>query len=95
MFKNLTYEQKEEKIEKVFEDLFANLNGKIPYATKDLELLGVNELLDSAVIYRIAVETEPMKQMAVERYLKKEIKKALDKANIKIPYQQIEVHNGK
>ena len=54
-----------------------------------------NELLDSAVIYRIAVETEPMKQMAVERYLKKEIKKALDKANIKIPYQQIEVHNGK
>ena len=33
--------------------------------------------------------------MAVERYLKKEIKKALDKANIKIPYQQIEVHNGK
>ena len=92
---SIAYEQKEEKIEKVFEDLFANLNGKIPYATKDLELLGVNELLDSAVIYRIAVETEPMKQMAVERYLKKEIKKALDKANIKIPYQQIEVHNGK
>lgn len=92
---SIAYEQKEEKIEKVFEDLFANLNGKIPYATKDLELLGVNELLDSAVIYRIAVETEPMKQMAVERYLKKEIKKALDKENIKIPYQQIEVHNGK
>ncbi len=92
---SIAYEQKEEKIEKVFEDLFSNLNGKIPYATKDLELLGVNELLDSAVIYRIAVETEPMKQMAVERYLKKEIKKALDKANIKIPYQQIEVHNGK
>ncbi len=91
----VAYECSEEKIEKVFNELFNELNGKIPYATNNLELLGVNELSDSSVIYRIIVETESMKQIAVERYLKKEIKKALDKAKIKIPYQQIEVHNGK
>ena len=92
---SVAYEYDEEKIENVFSKLFSKLNGKIPYATKDLELLGINELSNSSVIYRITVETEPMKHVAVERYLKKEIKQALDSANIKIPYQQIEVHNGK
>lgn len=92
---SVAYECKEETVEKVFNELFANLNGKIPDATKDLELLGVNELSDSAVVYRIVVETKPMQHIKVERFLKKEIKKALDNAKIKIPYQQIEVHNGK
>ena len=85
----------EDKIEEVFEKLFKRLNGKIPFTTKDLELLGVVELADSSVVYRIAVETEPMKQFQTERYLRKEIKKEFDKEGIKIPYQQIEVHNGK
>jgi len=31
----------------------------------------------------------------VERRISKEIKDAFDKAHIKIPYNQIEVHNGK
>lgn len=92
---SVAYECKEETVEKAFNEMFSKLNGNIPHATKDLELWGVNELSDSAVVYRIAVETEPMKQFATERYLKKEIKKTLDNSKIKIPYQQIEVHNGK
>lgn len=91
----IAYENNEEKIEKVFEKLFNRLNGTIPNATKELELWGVNELADSSVIYRVVVETEPMKQFVVERFLRKEIKKEFDKNGIKIPYQQIEVHNGK
>lgn len=91
----ISYENNEEEIEKVFDKLFKRLNGNIPNATNNLELLGVNELSASSVIYRVAVETEPTQQFAVERYLRKEIKKEFDKANIKIPYQQIEVHNGK
>lgn len=91
----IDYDCSSEKVEKVFNELFSKLNGKVPYATKDIELLGINELSDSSVIYRVVVETESMKQISTERYLKKEIKKALDTAKIKIPYQQIEVHNGK
>ncbi|MBQ6323327.1 MAG: mechanosensitive ion channel [Bacilli bacterium] len=92
---SIAYECAEEKIEKAFENLFKKLNGNVPFAKKDLELWGVNELADSAVVYRVVVETEPMKQFVVERYLRKEIKKEFDQENIKIPYQQIEVHNGK
>ena len=91
----IDYDCDEKKIEETFEKLFKRLNGNIPFATKDLELWGVNELADSAVIYRVVVETEPMKHIPTERFLKKEIKKELDTAKIKIPYQQIEVHNGK
>lgn len=91
----IAYENNEEEIEKTFERLFKRLNGTIKDATKDLELWGVNELSDSSVVYRVVVETQPMKHFAVERFLRKEIKKEFAKSNIKIPYQQIEVHNGK
>ena len=91
----VSYDVDSDKVEKAIEGLFKRLSGKIEFATKEPELWGVNELSDSSVVYRIAVETEPMKQFGVERFLKKEIKKEFDKENIKIPYKQIEVHNGK
>ena len=91
----ISYDCKESAIEEAFDRLFKKLNGNIPHATKDLELWGVNDLSDSAVVYRVVVETEPMQYFAVERFLKKEIKKAFDSEKIKIPYKQIEVHNGK
>lgn len=92
---SIAYENKEEDIEKAFESLFERLKGKIPNATKDIELWGVNELADSSVVYRVVVETKPMKNFITERFLRKEIKKEFDKLGIKIPYTQIEVHNGK
>ena len=36
---------------------------------------------DSAVVYRVVVETEPMKHIATARYLRKEIKKDQMKTN--------------
>ena len=92
---SIAYECKEEDIDKAFEQLKKNLEGKIPNATGELEVWGVNSLSDSAVVYRVVVETKPMQQFATQRFLKREIKKQFDKSNIKIPYQQIEVHNGK
>lgn len=91
----ISYETKEEDMEKAFQKISKELNGKIPYAKKDIEFWGVNELSDSSVVYRIVVETESMKNFTTERFLRKEIKKILDQEKIKIPYQQIEVHNGK
>lgn len=91
----IAYENNEDEIDKTFERLFKRLNGNIPNAVKDVECWGVNELSDSSVVYRIVVETKPAKHLAVERFLKREIKKEFDQAGIKIPYTQIEVHNGK
>jgi len=92
---SIAYETNEKLIEDTFNNLFKELNKKLEYATKDIEVWGVNDLSDSAVIYRVVVETKPMKHIATERILRKEIKQAFDKVGIKIPYTQIEVHNGK
>ncbi len=91
----IAYENNEKEIDETLEKLFKRLNGNIPDAVGELECWGVNELSDSSVVYRIVVEVKPAKHIAVERFLRKEIKKEFDKNNIKIPYTQIEVHNGK
>lgn len=92
---DISYENNETEIEKAFNNIFKRVKGNIPYATKEPEILGVQELSESSVVYRIVVETEPTKNYITERYLRKEIKKELDNSKIKIPYPQIEVHNGK
>lgn len=89
------YEHSSKEVEDALEKLRIKLKGKIPNAKGDLQIWGINELADSGVIYRLAVEVDTMQQFTVERYLRKEIKEVFDKENIKIPYSQIEVHNGK
>ncbi len=92
---SIAYETDEKLIDDTFNNLIKKLNKELEFATKEVEVWGVNELSDSAVVYRVVVETKPMKHIATERILKREIKQAFDKAGIKIPYTQIEVHNGK
>lgn len=91
----ISYENNEKEIEETFKKLFERLKDKIPNATKEPEIWGVQELSDSSVIYRIVVETKATKHLETERFLRKEIKKEFDNNSIKIPYTQIEVHNGK
>ncbi len=91
----VSYEDDLDKVEKTLNDLADELYNKIPKSKGKMQILGINELSESSVVYRIVLETLPMAHIEVERILKKEIKQALDKAKIKIPYKQIEVHNGK
>lgn len=92
---SVDYEEDNDKIEKVLNEMASNLTGKIPKTKGEIKVLGIEKLADSAVVYRIAVETESVENIEVERILRKEIKKYLDNAKIKIPYPQLEVHNGK
>lgn len=89
------YEYTPEEVEKVLNKLAQELTGNIKDSTGPVEVLGINNLSDSSVVYRITVKVKPMQHFAVERLLRKEIKMALDKANISIPFPQVEVHNGK
>ncbi len=92
---SVDYSYDSDKVEKVLNKMAEDISGKIPKTKGNIIVQGINELEASGVIYRVIVETASAEHLAVQRSLRKEIKKALDKANIKIPYQQIEVHNGK
>lgn len=93
----VSYDEDYDYVERVMKDLLLKLNKEksIPNLLGNIELLGINKLDDSSVIIRVVVETKSGENFSVERLLRKEIKKCFDKENIKIPYPQIEVHNGK
>ena len=92
---SIDYNYNSDKIELILNEFANNLENKIPKSKGKIKVLGINSLSESSVDYRITLETIPMAQFEVERSLRKELKKYLDKNNIKIPYKQIEVHNGK
>jgi small conductance mechanosensitive channel len=57
------------------------------------EILGVNELRESAVSIRIGVKVRPAKQWALKRELLRRIKKRFDKVGIEIPFPQQTVYH--
>ena len=92
---DIAYEENNDNVEKILKDLAQELSTTLPNLTGEVELLGIQELNSSAVRYRIIAPTKPMEHFGVERLIRKKVKMYLDKENIKIPYTQIEVHNGK
>ena len=91
----VSYESKIDKVEKILMVTAATIREKIPSLVDEIELLGVQELADSSVVFRLVGKCKPGKHFEVQRQMKNEIKNSLDKNGVKIPYMQIEVHNEK
>lgn len=53
---------------------------------EDLEVLGLNQFGDSAVVIRVRMKVVPGKQWAIQREFNRRIKKAFDAAGIEIPF---------
>jgi len=92
---DVAYEEDNEKVEKVIENLLEQLSQELPKLKGKIELLGIQALTESSVRYRITAKTYAMEHLNIERIIRKKIKETFDKEKIKIPYPQIEVHNGK
>ena len=92
---NIAYEEDVDKVEKVInEKILPNIN-KIESVRNDSAIyLGVNALSESSVKYLIQYHCDRDSQWRTKREALKIIKKELDKAHIKIPYPQMEVHNS-
>ena len=91
----VSYSDNPEEVAQALEEIRQELNGKVPNATGDIEIWGLDEFDESNKKYRIVVETKPQQHYAAQRFLRSEFKKRLDEKNIKISCQQIEVTNGK
>lgn len=92
---SVSYEADLNKVELVLTDLCNKLTMELEDLKGPVQLLGVQELGSSAVIYRITCLTESMKHINIQRKILKEIKMELDKKKIEIPYPQVVIHNGK
>lgn len=91
----VSYDSDISKTEKVLSELCNNLKGSIPEIKNDVVIDGINELADSSVIFRLSTKTSAKNTLIVKRHILKQVKLALDKNKIKIPFPQLEVHYEK
>ncbi|HQS58710.1 MAG: mechanosensitive ion channel protein MscS [Gallionellales bacterium 35-53-114] len=61
---------------------------------EDLEIAGINDLADSAVIIRCRFKVLPLEQWGVRREFLYRIKKSFDAAGIEIPYPHLTLYAG-
>ncbi len=87
------YEEKTSKVEKILNKTLEEIK-KMKYVYENCSYLGISKLGASEVIYTLSIECSQEHQWEVKRNILKLIKDTYDKENIKIPYTQIEVHNG-
>ena len=88
------YEENSEKIETILTSIIEEVK-KMPDVYQDSEYLVVEKLDVSAVNYALMIYCKSSEQYAIKRKVLKMIKEIYDRENVKIPYNQIEVHNGK
>lgn len=65
-----------------------------PRLLADLEIAGVENLADSAVILRCRIRTLPLEQWGVKREYLRRVKAAFDAKGIEIPYPHMTVYAG-
>lgn len=88
------YEAPVEKVEKVLNEIVEEVK-TWDTMKKDTAYIGINELKDSCIEYGIRIYCSPGKVWTYKREILKMIKQKYDKNKIKIPYNQLEVHNDK
>jgi small-conductance mechanosensitive channel len=59
-----------------------------------LEVFGVDEFADSAVVLKARLRTQPIEQWAVGREYRRRLKKAFDAEGIEIPFPHLSLYTG-
>ena len=89
----MSYELPVEEAEKVCNEIVTNI--KKDNKTEECRYLGVNDLGSSSVNYLLEITCNPLNRLIVRRNALKSILTILEKNNINVPYQQIDIHNKK
>ena len=89
----MPYEVKVKKAEEVIEEIVTNINEI--NNVENCIYKGTNELADSSIKYLIQVECNPKYKLQIRRDSIREILITLEKNNISVPYNQIDVHQKK
>ena len=62
---------------------------------KKCDVLGLNEIGESGLKFRLVVKSDFSNSIALSRKLKRKIVDTFNKNNITIPYKQVVIHNAK
>ena len=89
----VSYESDIKKVKNVLDNLCQKLREE--YKLKEISCLGVQDLSDDSINFRIVAQSNYSDQFSLDREIKKEIVLTFKRNNITIPYKQVVVHNGK
>lgn len=65
-----------------------------PFILEDIEIFGVDDFADSAIVIKGRLKTVPIKQWELGREYRRRLKKTFDREGIEIPFPQRVVHWG-
>jgi small conductance mechanosensitive channel len=85
----VAYKEDTDRVSEVLKAVGAEMledNDFKEYILEPLEILGVDEFADSAVVIKARIKTVPIKQWAVGREMNRRIKKRFDEEGIEIPF---------
>ncbi len=88
-----SYDESEEKVSKILIKICKMID-KWDVTTEETEYLGIDNLNASSVDYLIRAHCKAGARWDLKRQILALVKREFDKNKIKIPYNQIEVHNG-
>ncbi|HUX07936.1 MAG TPA: mechanosensitive ion channel family protein [Acidobacteriota bacterium] len=94
----VAYKEDVDRVMKLLADIGEQMQQEEPYneeITEPVEILGVEDFADSAVIIRMRITTTPIKQWAVAREFRRRIKKRFDAEGIEIPFPHQTIYWGK
>lgn len=93
----VSYREDTDEVAAVLKEVGADLQADPefgPDILEPLEMLGVDQFADSAVIIKCRIKTEPIKQWRIGREMNRRIKKAFDARGIEIPFPHRTIYWG-
>lgn len=87
---DIAYEENIDEAIRVIKSQCEKFEKENEEVVEPIQVLGVNSLNASSVTIRVIGKSKPLSQWSMERQLRKEIKIALDKEGIEIPYPKTE-----
>jgi moderate conductance mechanosensitive channel len=93
----VAYKEDVEQVMEIMRNVGDELNADEEYKEKilePLEIFGVDNFADSAVVIKARIKTEPIQQWTVGREFRKRLKKAFDIRGIEIPFPHTTVYWG-
>jgi small conductance mechanosensitive channel len=93
----VAYKENVDRVMDVLKEIGEELQNDPAFADKilgPLEILGVDDFADSAVIIKVRIKTNPIQQWTVGRELRRRIKNTFDAQGIEIPFPHLSLYMG-
>jgi small-conductance mechanosensitive channel len=93
----VAYKEDVDEVMEVLKEVGAEMEKDPTYSQfilEPLQILGVNEFADSAVVIKVMFKTLPLKQWDVGREFRRRVKKTFDEKGIEIPFPHVTLYMG-